>query len=279
MGGASDWRSRASAWPRWSAPFRSRVRDTLPFLRVCRCTPACSRSPSRYRSPPACSSVSRPHCDSRAPGWQDGLRCRTRHLGRAPSSSPAPRAAGRRGRDLAGAAGGRGPDDEEHATAVERQSRLCDRPAHDRPGRAPGVRYTSPGRDHFSTDRLLPAIETLPGVRGVARSACCRSPVDPTPAPCASIVSAARRRSITVSVRTISPAYFQTLGIPLLSGRSSTSATRSAALKWSLINQKLAKEAFPAPRARSDKQVSFPMERRPARSRRHRGRREHRHAG
>jgi putative ABC transport system permease protein len=61
----------------------------------------------------------------------------------------------------------------------------------------------------------------------------------------------------TVGVRTISPRYFQTLGLPLLSGRVFDERDQPAATHVVLLNQKLAREAFPG-QSPLGRQISFP---------------------
>src|SRR5204862_7215455 len=84
----------------------------------------------------------------------------------------------------------------------------------------PGVRYSKPQDLLSFYGRLLPAIESLPGVRGVAT-------VNGLPLTGGFNTGTLRVDSLgpasprsSVCVRTITLASFQTLGIPMLAGRA-----------------------------------------------------------
>ena len=121
----------------------------------------------------------------------------------------------------------------------------------------PGVRYPrNPELVQFY-DRLLASLESSPGVRGAAT-------VSVLPLSGGSNTGTMRIDSLgaaspvyTVSVRTISPHYFQALGIPLLSGRLFDERDRASATRVVLLNRKLAAEAFPG-QSPLGRQISFP---------------------
>ena len=121
----------------------------------------------------------------------------------------------------------------------------------------PGVRYPKAPELLQFYSRVLAGIEATPGVRGAAL-------VSVLPLTGGSNTGTLRVDSMgaaspvyTVSVRTISPGYFQTLGIPLLGGRTFDERDRAGAAKVVLLNERLAREAFPG-QSPLGRQVSFP---------------------
>jgi predicted permease len=121
----------------------------------------------------------------------------------------------------------------------------------------PGVRYPrSPELVGFY-ERLLESLESSPGVRGAAT-------VSVLPLSGGSNTGTMRIESLgaaspvyTVSVRTISSHYSQTLGIPLLAGRLFDERDRPGATRVVLLNRKLAAEAFPG-QSPLGRLISFP---------------------
>ena len=121
----------------------------------------------------------------------------------------------------------------------------------------PGVRYPKAPELLQFYDRVLAGMESTPGVRGAAL-------VSVLPLTGGSNTGTLRVDSLgaaspvyTVSVRTISPGYFRTLGIPLLAGRVFDERDRADSTKVVLLNQKLAREAFPG-QSPIGRTVSFP---------------------
>ncbi len=103
-----------------------------------------------------------------------------------------------------------------------------------------------PGRLNALYDRILTRIDTLPGVRSAAISGgppvsrgTWGSPIDldghPTPP----------NESIDTRLNRVSPGYFETLGIPLLRGRTIQSEDDADAVKSAVVNKTFADRYFP----------------------------------
>jgi putative ABC transport system permease protein len=111
--------------------------------------------------------------------------------------------------------------------------------------RPPSARYNYPADGPAILERLLTRLQTVPGVESVAAnrctpfSGCSRSivffpdrPADPGNAP-------------GVGRHYVSPDYFRTLGIPLLSGRFLSDTDRAGAPPVALVNQAGARRFWP----------------------------------
>ena len=90
-------------------------------------------------------------------------------------------------------------------------------------------------------DEILSQVETVPGIQAAAvvnnlpLSGVSSSTVLPDP----------DGRSIPISTRTITPQYFEVMGIPLLAGRHFNDADQSTSPGVAIVNEYLARQVFP----------------------------------
>ena len=117
----------------------------------------------------------------------------------------------------------------------------------------PEAKYPTPSRDEYPNwptavnffDRLLERMATVPGVQSVAVGMA--HPLDPAFTSQITIVGQPETEGPKdeVRIRPVTPGYFETLGIPLLRGRSISRDDRGTAPPVIVINEALAKKYFP----------------------------------
>ena len=110
----------------------------------------------------------------------------------------------------------------------------------------PGTRYKDSASQLAFFDKLVRQIEAAPGVASVSIGT--ESPVvGATPRPYelegSNLVSEQDRPVVSSSI--VGPAYFQTLGVDILSGREFKPTDREEREPVAIINQRLAREAWP----------------------------------
>ena len=108
-----------------------------------------------------------------------------------------------------------------------------------------GTRYADDGAVAAFHRRLEEALSGIPGVTGVAVVS--QAPLTgrgDTGSPAVAGVSSAADTSPDVGLRTVSPGYFDTLGIPLVRGRAFDDRATPAAAGAVLVNQLLAERLF-----------------------------------
>lgn len=110
----------------------------------------------------------------------------------------------------------------------------------------PTVKYAKPEQQIAFFDELLRRVSTVPGVRSSAISAALPlswkriTPVLPEGQPDAPLP-----KRPFVDIEAISPQWFQTLRVPLLSGRAFTDADNAQAPKVAIVNQTFARQYWP----------------------------------
>jgi predicted permease len=106
----------------------------------------------------------------------------------------------------------------------------------------PGARYADAVAVRSLSERLLERLDAVPGVDGVAL-------IDQLPLTGRSNTGVLQHEppravEATVLVRTVSPNYFEVMGIPLLEGRAFTARDRDGAPPVVLVNRSLAAQIF-----------------------------------
>jgi predicted permease len=112
----------------------------------------------------------------------------------------------------------------------------------------PNARYPNDTLVAARFAQIVSAVSAIPGVESAALVS--RIPIGAGGADCsAHAEGSADRGGVGADMRTASPAYFATLGIPILFGRSFTAADRAGGPPVVVINRRLARELFGAENA------------------------------
>ena len=107
----------------------------------------------------------------------------------------------------------------------------------------PNARYATDTLVAARFTEIVDAVAAIPGVKSAAVVS--RIPIGSSGADCSvRPAGAGDRDAFGADMRSASPAYFSTLGIPLLFGRSFTTADRAGGPAVAVINRRLARELF-----------------------------------
>jgi putative ABC transport system permease protein len=112
----------------------------------------------------------------------------------------------------------------------------------------PPSRYPDDTALREFSERLVEQARATPGVRDAAAGS--SAPLDERGNPGVQVLVPERPRPLpgqqpTALIRTVTPAYFQTLGIPLVAGRDFTAADAAGAPRVAIVNELLVQRMFP----------------------------------
>jgi putative ABC transport system permease protein len=109
----------------------------------------------------------------------------------------------------------------------------------------PRDRYSSPEAQIAFYDRLKTSVEGIAGVESAALGSLPTGGSQQLPYELAGAPPVDEQRRPTLSVSTVGPAYFRTLGTPVLAGREFTDADRKSAVPVVIVNQRFASAYWP----------------------------------